>query len=557
MTSTPFVVSDVESNLEYVRLADPERIPEYMSQIQEAEAKVREHGPELDDKHIKDIAARYVLRRSVKEAFEKSGIPVLVEDSFYSHSVLVRELRHYYSNERHIAIEGNYEVVGDHCFEHCPNIESLRFEEGVEQINECLFSPNEHLRCVELPYSLRSIGSFAFGACFALETVTFANPNTRIDPTAFENTKWFKSFTDEFVVINKQLLKYQGDSKIVSIPENVAEIGFRVFSENETIRTLICPPSLREIGTAAFSNCPKLCRVNLNEGLEIIGGMAFDNCPRLNRVTLPESLQILCCEAFQRYTELHYSSDNFSLAKHIEESYPYAVRIAGPKWNRQSIATLYDLCNQADVDLKAVEKHITHHQMTPEDITYVATILTVTNTGEVAGFAYDHERMPDSHELPTHSWVMLFTLFAKYGLQPNTIIKKDRDFENMMYNLRFIQNEGIAPAVMRILMECGGDPNLVVDGDSVFDEVDFDVTFGVVEQGNKMLFDNTFRTWLVLMGYGGRCRNGTLPVTMKDGYTVGIFKDYERFDYRIEWIENDWIMHIVDVQSGEEVAALE
>ncbi|MBR6513575.1 MAG: hypothetical protein IKT46_01950 [Clostridia bacterium] len=109
---------------------------------------------------------------------------------------------------------------------------------------------------------------------------------------------------------------------------------------------------------------------------------------------------------------------------------------------------------------------------------------------------------------------------------------------------------------MRKLLECGGDPNINIDGEHWFSYVDFKIVFDVVELNNKRLFDIEFKVWLVMMGYGGYIKDHECPVKMNTGYTPEIFKRFEDFDYRIEHIPNDWIMHIYRKSNGEEVATL-
>ena len=60
--------------------------------------------------------------------------------------------------------------------------------------------------------------------------------------------------------------------------------------------------------------------------------------------------------------------------------------------------------------------------------------------------------------------------------------------------------------------------------------------------------------WLVGIGYGGKIKNGILPVVMKNGYEPQIFKEHELFDYEIEYLKRNWILHILKADSREEMA---
>jgi hypothetical protein len=106
-------------------------------------------------------------------------------------------------------------------------------------------------------------------------------------------------------------------------------------------------------------------------------------------------------------------------------------------------------------------------------------------------------------------------------------------------------------------LEHGGNPNLVVDGESVFSDYDFEVMFRINEGENVAYI---IKCWLVLMSFGGRFSDGSLPVNMAEGYTPDIFKNYEKFSWNIEYIEkrqdspDQWTMHIYETATGVEVA---
>ncbi len=89
------------------------------------------------------------------------------------------------------------------------------------------------------------------------------------------------------------------------------------------------------------------------------------------------------------------------------------------------------------------------------------------------------------------------------------------------------------------------------------------VTFDISEDHYTKEDVKFVQCWLVLMGYGGCLKNGKIPVMMKNGYKIEIFRNFENFDYQIEPLPietpkwNDWKMHIFDTTTGCEVAVFE
>ena len=81
----------------------------------------------------------------------------------------------------------------------------------------------------------------------------------------------------------------------------------------------------------------------------------------------------------------------------------------------------------------------------------------------------------------------------------------------------------------------GDNPNLKFSDSSetLFEYVTFGINVDVVERTE--LGDNFF-CWLLLMAYGGCYDDGEIPLELLNGHDVHIFKDFERFNYKVEWI---------------------
>ena len=146
-------------------------------------------------------------------------------------------------------------------------------------------------------------------------------------------------------------------------------------------------------------------------------------------------------------------------------------------------------------------------------------------------------------------------LLLEFGLDPNLVVDEESAFWHAMY----IDAPNVGASLMRLLLENGADPNLptISAGESIFDYIDFKVSFD--EYTHDYFY--TVQCWLVLMAYGGQFRkNGKIPITMLNGHSVEIFKNFELFDYTIEPLPQEpgkygcWIMHIYNIETKEEVA---
>lgn len=156
--------------------------------------------------------------------------------------------------------------------------------------------------------------------------------------------------------------------------------------------------------------------------------------------------------------------------------------------------------------------------------------------------------------LHSHYLVQSLRVLLSHGLDPNTVCD---DCENVLWDIQYVDAPGVAAAAMRLLLENGGNPNHAFqeEPETLFEHVDFAVSYDAYTHD----YLHVVQCLLLLMAYGGRLRNGTVPITMLGGHDVRIFKDVERFSYTIEQPQeqgvcNCRIMHIYDTETGMEAA---
>lgn len=299
-----FELNDIESKLHYIQSVAPSVLERIQTEIK------REDISELK----KDI----LIDRAVSEAFDISGKDAIITMTMNT----TLGIRKYLTKKAEVHIDGKYKLVWSHCFSYCPFLETIVFEEGVEGIAEQVLCNNFTVKKIACPKTLKYIGASAFKNCVNLNEVVLLNPQTWISPSSFEGTKWFEQFTEDFVVVNGQLLKYNGNEEDITIPEGIVHISANVFYENKKVKTVTCPSTLEDIWTFSFANCTNLRKVIFNNTLNIISIGAFENCPNLTEVTLPKSLTLLGAMAFNRSTVIRFYDTNQKLSEHIKSTYP-------------------------------------------------------------------------------------------------------------------------------------------------------------------------------------------------------------------------------------------
>lgn len=218
-----------------------------------------------------------------------------------------------------------------------------------------------------------------------------------------------------------------------------------------------------------------------------------------------------------------------------------------------NIEKLFSLLMGLPPSFVDIENELKNNDYTSEEITLVACKFAENCFCESRDFEDEHGRKPDVEEVHSSYIYSVCKLLLKYGLNPNLVVGDENNQTNIIYELRYVEHKYVAAETVRMLLENGGSTHIVVNGVSVFDELDYDVVFDVVELENKSMFDAEFKLWLMMIGYGAKMSDGKSPLEIKEGYDISKFRYFENYSYSIEFVEHDWFLHIFD-DSGTEVA---
>ena len=116
----------------------------------------------------------------------------------------------------------------------------------------------------------------------------------------------FYDNTQDFLVVDGVLKKYNGSETVVTIPSDmdIDSIGQRAFYKRTDVRTIIIPNGIRSIANYAFSCCENLSSVTIPDTVNFIGNYAFENCTSLTKIDLPGRLQSVGSYLFSGCTRL-------------------------------------------------------------------------------------------------------------------------------------------------------------------------------------------------------------------------------------------------------------
>lgn len=160
------------------------------------------------------------------------------------------------------------------------------------------FLLNKNIQSVKLGRNIETIGDYAFFGCESLHSIEFGPNLWSIGADAFYETPWYYSQTDEFVIVGDGvLLKYNGTSASVTVPDNVKHIS-SAFAQYYDLISVDVGDNVLTVGTLAFAYCPNLKYVRLGSSVRLIGDFAFCGSEKLAAIDIPDKVEKIGENAF-------------------------------------------------------------------------------------------------------------------------------------------------------------------------------------------------------------------------------------------------------------------
>lgn len=182
-----------------------------------------------------------------------------------------------------VNIPASVKYIGSKAFHNCPNLQEVVLGNNVEYIGDRAFS-NCNFLSFTIPESVKYLGDYILEKS-KVETLYY----NAVSATKLEEFYRYPIFTSD--KLKKVIL---GD-KVEDVPEEFLR-------ECTSLEEIVFSDNVKSIGENAFYGCSSLQKAVFPASLSCISQMAFGACTSLTEITLPDSLEILPGNAFSGCT---------------------------------------------------------------------------------------------------------------------------------------------------------------------------------------------------------------------------------------------------------------
>ena len=183
-------------------------------------------------------------------------------------------------------------VIGSNAFYQCYGFTSIVIPNGVTTIGENAFYDCYQATSLSIPNTVTSIGDYAFAHCIGVTSLNIPNSLTSIGVGVFANCCGLTSINIPNSVTTIMNSAFSGCSGLTSIniPNSVTTIGTFAFYGCSNATTITLPNSITTIDNHVFNDCTSLTSINIPSSVTTIGHNAFNGCRSLTSLSLPNTI---------------------------------------------------------------------------------------------------------------------------------------------------------------------------------------------------------------------------------------------------------------------------
>ena len=185
---------------------------------------------------------------------------------------------------------------------------------------------------IVIPSNVKSIGKYAFYACYSVLSVLLPNNIEKIEDGAFANCMSLQFINIPFGVqcISNEMFYDCTELRQITIPSSIIKIGDRAFKGCRSLKNLTIPSSVKYIGEEAFDGCSSLEHIVILGEIKDIGKNVFGKknddllveifgyslCISLRQIVVPENI----VEMFKKLLPPHLKDKLYYLRQTVDNN---------------------------------------------------------------------------------------------------------------------------------------------------------------------------------------------------------------------------------------------
>ena len=202
-------------------------------------------------------------------------------------------------------------TLGGATFNGCTALEEVTLNGKLTTIGSIAFNDCSSLKKIVIPEGVINMGSYTFYGCTALKEVTMPkNIEKTITTAAPSSGLTATSYTLTAIIATTTTRWFDGCTALETVtfadPDSFKLFGTYTFNGCTSLKNIEIPSGLTELGTYTFQNCTSLERAVIPKGITKIGGTSattasyvFNGCTSLKEVVFDDDCKI---EYFGTYT---------------------------------------------------------------------------------------------------------------------------------------------------------------------------------------------------------------------------------------------------------------
>lgn len=198
-----------------------------------------------------------------------------------------------------VNIQAPITALGKFAFYNCMKLTNVQLPATLKKLSTNAFAYCEIIESINLPEGVDDFGDMrTFCWCYKLKSINIPAGVTKLPDYCFYGTA-IEEIELPSTIKTIGSNAFQSCSKLarVVLPEGLTSIPNYLFSSCKALTSVTIPETVTTIGNSAFENCNAL-ELTLPSGITSIGSSAFKSCLKLTEFTVPSSMTVLPASLF-------------------------------------------------------------------------------------------------------------------------------------------------------------------------------------------------------------------------------------------------------------------